>query len=181
MLLEYVRVLHFWLRFYGSAKHFCVILLKKSIWFYKCARKSLSADRHDHNRPSFASWLIFSNAAYFYGSPLLCSGLWLTVYIWSFEREKIWCTWAPVLLVVKNYKIYSIDTYICSEYSCKVSVEFALYFEPQRKTKKLTTYRLRLLSEIYPFCVAQKHIFLWNFYRTFGMSICMSLFNFRFF
>jgi hypothetical protein len=33
MLLEYVRVLHFWLRFCGSAKHFYVTLFKKSIWF----------------------------------------------------------------------------------------------------------------------------------------------------
>jgi hypothetical protein len=95
MLLEYVRVLHFWLRFYGSAKHFCVILLKKSIWSYKCARRSLSADRHDHNRPSFASWLIFSNAAYFYGSPLLCLGLWLTVYMILWTREDLvhQCSW----------------------------------------------------------------------------------------
>jgi hypothetical protein len=56
-------------------------VLKKSIRFYRCARKRRSADRHDHNRPSFTSWLICFAAAYFYGSPFLSSRLWLTAYM----------------------------------------------------------------------------------------------------
>jgi hypothetical protein len=56
-------------------------VLKKSIRFYRCARKRRSADWHDHNRPSFASRLICFAAAYFYGSPFLSSGLWLSAYM----------------------------------------------------------------------------------------------------
>jgi hypothetical protein len=37
--------------------------------------------------------------------------------------------------VVGGSKIFSMNTYIFPEYSCKVSVEINIYFELQKKTK----------------------------------------------
>lgn len=74
--------------------------------------------------------------------------------------------YSPVLSVFKMFKklsiyvsindhIYSMNTYIYSEYSCEVSVEVALYFELQEKNKFVATYRDIYLSEINLFCIAQ--------------------------
>jgi hypothetical protein len=47
------------------------------------------------------------------------------------------------------------NTYICHEYSCKISLEIALYFELQEKNKFVATYSGIYLSEICLFCIAQ--------------------------
>jgi hypothetical protein len=67
--VEYVRVLHFRFPVCESAKYFYLTLFKKSIW-------------STYVQESAAQWIdmIVTDLAslYFYGSPFLCSGLWLT-------------------------------------------------------------------------------------------------------
>jgi hypothetical protein len=53
------------------------------------------------------------------------------------------------LYVSKNYKIYSMKAYTCPEYSCKVLIEIALYFELEEKQKIVATHRLIFLSFLY--------------------------------
>jgi hypothetical protein len=71
----------------------------------------------------------------------------------------------------------------CPEYSCKVLVEISLYFKLQKKI--VAVYRdrkLQFLSEICIFAYFKvQHIFLQNFYRAFGMFICICIFNSIFF
>jgi hypothetical protein len=70
---------------------------------------------------------------------------------------------------LKNYEIYFINTYTCPGYSCKVLVEISMYFELQKKTKVMATYRLIFLSEICLFLYSSKYNIL--FYEIFTVPL----------
>jgi hypothetical protein len=76
----------------------------------------------------------------------------LPFLFYTVNREQIWCTRAPMLLVFEKiqklyfcisqkYIIYSLNTYTCFEYSCEVSVEFHCMLSYWKKI--VATYRLK--------------------------------------
>jgi hypothetical protein len=77
------------------------------------------------------------------------------------------------------------NIYTCSEQSCEIFVENALYFELQKNQICGCVYRfekLRFSLESCLFRIAKINcIFSWNFYRALEMGICTCIFNFSLF